>query len=44
MREGGKERTVPVNTAFFAELAAYRREERPASPSVIGCSAVAGIA
>jgi hypothetical protein len=41
MREGGKERAVPVDIAFFAELAAYRREERPASASVIGCS-VAG--
>jgi integrase/recombinase XerC len=40
MREGGKERAVPVDTAFFAELAAYLREERPASASVIGCSVV----
>ncbi len=28
--KGGKERIVPVDGAFFAELAAYLREERPA--------------
>ena len=27
--KGGKERVVPVDGAFFAELAAYLREERP---------------
>jgi integrase/recombinase XerC len=30
MGKGGKERVVPVDGAFFAELAAYLREERPA--------------
>jgi integrase/recombinase XerC len=28
--KGGKERVVPVDRVFFAELAAYLREERPA--------------
>ena len=28
--KGGKERVVPVDGAFFAELAAYLRKERPA--------------
>jgi integrase/recombinase XerC len=28
--KGGKERIVPVDGAFFAELAGYLREERPA--------------
>ncbi len=27
--KGGRERTVPVDQAFFAELAAYLRDERP---------------
>lgn len=27
--KGGKERVVPVDSAFFTELAAYLREERP---------------
>ena len=27
--KGGRERVVPVDSAFFAELAAYLREERP---------------
>jgi site-specific recombinase XerD len=27
--KGGRERTVPVDRAFFAELAAYLRAERP---------------
>jgi site-specific recombinase XerD len=31
--KGGKERVVPVDQAFFAELAAYLREERPAGSS-----------
>jgi site-specific recombinase XerD len=31
--KGGKERVVPVDRAFFAELAAYLREERPAGSS-----------
>ena len=30
--KGGKERVVPVDGAFFAELAAYLREERPRVP------------
>jgi integrase/recombinase XerC len=31
--KGGKERVVPVDRAFFAELAAYLGEERPAGAS-----------
>jgi integrase/recombinase XerC len=31
--KGGKERVVPVDRAFFAELAAYLREESPAGSS-----------
>jgi integrase/recombinase XerC len=38
--KGGKERVVPVDTAFFAELAAYLREERPASCRTPECFVV----
>ena len=34
--KGGRERVVPVDPAFFTELGAYLREERPAAPP---CSA-----
>jgi integrase/recombinase XerC len=40
--KGGRERTVPVDRAFFAELAAYLRMERPpglATRSVSSCCA-----
>jgi len=38
--KGGKERIVPVDAAFFAELAAYLREERPASCRTAECFVV----
>ena len=38
--KGGKERVVPVDAAFFAELAAYLREERPASCRAAECFVV----
>jgi integrase/recombinase XerC len=38
--KGGKERVVPVDAAFFAELAAYLREERPASCRTAECFVV----
>jgi site-specific recombinase XerD len=38
--KGGKERVVPVDSAFFAELAAYLREERPASCRTPECFVV----
>jgi len=38
--KGGKERVVPVDAAFFAELAAYLREERPASCRTPECFVV----
>ena len=38
--KGGKERVVPVDGAFFAELAAYLREERPASCRTAECFVV----
>jgi site-specific recombinase XerD len=38
--KGGKERVVPVDAAFFAELAAYLREERPASCRAPECFVV----
>jgi integrase/recombinase XerC len=38
--KGGKERVVPVDGAFFAELAAYLREERPAGCRVAECFVV----
>ena len=40
MGKGGKERVVPVDGAFFAELAAYLREERPASCRAAECFVV----
>ena len=36
--KGGKERVVPVDAAFFAELAAHLREECPASCRTAECS------
>jgi site-specific recombinase XerD len=38
--KGGKERIVPVDPAFFAELAAYLREERPAGCASPECFVV----
>ncbi|MGB6583440.1 MAG: site-specific integrase, partial [Streptosporangiaceae bacterium] len=38
--KGGKERVVPVDAAFFAELAAYLREERPAACRTPECFVV----
>ena len=38
--KGGKERIVPVDAAFFAELAAYLREERPGSCRAAECFVV----
>lgn len=38
--KGGKERVVPVDSVFFAELAAYLREERPASCRAAECFVV----
>ncbi len=38
--KGGKERVVSVDAAFFAELAAYLREERPASCRTAECFVV----
>ena len=38
--KGGKERIVPVDRAFFAELAAYLREERPTGSSSAACFVV----
>src|SRR2546429_64336 len=38
--KGGKERVVPVDGAFFAELAAYLREERPAGCRAAECFVV----
>ena len=40
MGKGGKERVVPVDGAFFAELAAYLREERPARCAAAECFVV----
>jgi integrase/recombinase XerC len=40
MGKGGKERVVPVDSAFFAELAAYLREERPAGCRAAECFVV----
>jgi integrase/recombinase XerC len=40
MGKGGKERVVPVDAVFFAELAAYLREERPASCRAAECFVV----
>jgi len=38
--KGGKERVVPVDGAFFAELAAYLRSERPAGCRTPECFVV----
>lgn len=38
--KGGRERVVPVDAAFFAELAAYLREERPAGCRTPECFVV----
>jgi site-specific recombinase XerC len=38
--KGGKERVVPVDRAFFAELAAYLREERPTGSPSTACFVV----
>jgi len=38
--KGGRERTVPVDRAFFAELAAYLRAERPAGCETAECFVV----
>jgi site-specific recombinase XerD len=38
--KGGKERVVPVDPVFFAELAAYLREERPARCATPECFVV----
>ncbi len=38
--KGGRERVVPVDAAFFAELGAYLREERPAGCRTAECFVV----
>lgn len=38
--KGGRERVVPVDDAFFAECAAYLREERPPGCSTAECFVV----
>ena len=38
--KGGRERVVPVDTAFFAELAAYLRHERPHGLATAECFVV----
>jgi site-specific recombinase XerD len=38
--KGGKERVVPVEAAFFAECAAYLRQERPAGCRTVECFVV----
>lgn len=38
--KGGRERVVPIDRAFFAELAAYLREERPAGLTTPACFVV----
>ena len=38
--KGGKERVVPVDRAFFGELAGYLRDERPADCAVPECFVV----
>lgn len=38
--KGGRERTIPVDRVFFAELAAYLREERPAGCATAECFVV----
>ena len=38
--KGGRERVVPVDRAFFSELAAYLREERPTDCATVECFVV----
>lgn len=38
--KGGRERIVPVDRGFFAELAAYLRQERPAGLTTTACFVV----
>jgi integrase/recombinase XerC len=38
--KGGRERVVPIDRAFFAELAAYLREQRPAGLATPACFVV----
>ena len=38
--KGGKERVVPVDRAFFTELATYQRTERPAGCRTVECFVV----
>lgn len=38
--KGGRERVVPVDAAFFVELAAYLREERPVGCRTLECFVV----
>lgn len=38
--KGGRERVVPVDAAFFAELGAYLRHERPAGLATAECFVV----
>jgi integrase/recombinase XerC len=38
--KGGRERIVPVDAAFFAEVAAYLRSERPAGCAALECFVV----
>lgn len=38
--KGGRERVVPVDRAFFIEVAAYLRTERPADSSALECFVV----
>jgi integrase/recombinase XerC len=38
--KGGRERVVPVDPAFFAELAGYLREERPPGCATANCFVV----
>jgi integrase/recombinase XerC len=38
--KGGRERVVPVDRAFFSEVAAYLREERPAGCVTVECFVV----
>ena len=40
MGKGGRERIVPVDGAFFAELAAYLRLERPRGLATVQCFVV----
>lgn len=38
--KGGRERVVPVERSFFAEVTAYLREERPAGCTTVECFVV----